>query len=363
MHFFRHNLHLTITILFLSLAHHGTSQVRDNSRRVDTLSFAERFSVRTNVVDWVLTVPNIGFEYDLGRTNYNRHAVNLNLRFRPGSSGSLNQPLVFNLFEVTGEWRMYWSERRAEPNGYMKRHQGLLDKLFSCRTASPSHPKWIFYRGAYLSYADYDVYLRKWDGIKGQAVMGGFTWGFVKPFLAFQNGNSLDMEFGISAGVAVAKYDRYKERQANNGQAPYDWRFYDTGRSKDWHIVPFPVLRDLHVAVVYRFGHYPLMKKYRWRYDVDMAYREQVNNAWTTRYTEREAKFVRDSLYRVVSRDFRELYDSVVAVRHAEKQESIDRRAPQRVESDADTLSAKQKLKALKRRKQLRDITKAKKSK
>ena len=40
------------------------AQVMEHRTGVDTLSLAERISVRTNAADWMLLTPNIGVEYD-----------------------------------------------------------------------------------------------------------------------------------------------------------------------------------------------------------------------------------------------------------------------------------------------------------
>lgn len=201
----------------------------------------------------------------------------------------------------------------------------------------PSHPKWIFYRGAYLSYADYNFYLREHAGRDGEAIMAGLTWGFVKPFIAFQNGNSLDMEFGISAGVAYLRHDLYKHDNKTNS-------YPRTGHS-DWHMLGYPAVRDLHVAVVYRFGKYPIQKKYRWRYDVDLDFRAMKDSVYNNRMAWRERQFIKDSLYRVVSRDFKILYDSCAQQRRIERQRAIDNKAPQRDVTNSKAVTGKQKRK------------------
>lgn len=302
------------------------AQVFDNSRKVDTLSLAERISIRTNLTDWLLTVPNIGVEFDLRKENWNRYAVNLNLRYRPRTSGTFVRPFVFNLFEATAEGRVYWRERKAEPSGYMKRHRHWIDKLFSCRSIMPSHPRWIFYRGGYVSYSDFSVLLGN-KGWQGQAIMAGFTWGFVKPFVAFQNGNSIDMEFGFSAGLSYRKYDRYTVNEFTN--------CYPVTGKEGWGIAPYPVVRDIHAALVYRLGNYPIQKKYRWRYDVDLKYHEKRDSIYHAWWAAREQKFIRDSLYKVVAKDFKMLYDSCVDIRHQMEQDDIDAKSPKRLTQDS----------------------------
>ena len=101
--------------------------------------------------------------------------------------------------------------------------------------------------------------------------------------------------------------------------------------------------RDIHIGVVYRFGNYPIQKKYRWRYDVDMEYRAKIDSIYEHRLAGNEHKFIRDSLYKVVSNDFRLLYDSCVQARKAEAQMAIDARAPKRIETDAAIKPKKEK--------------------
>lgn len=319
---------LLLMVILAAPFYNTCAQVFDNSRQVDTLTFAERLSIRTNITDWVLTVPNIGIEYDLRSENWNRYAVNVNVRWRPKTSGTYVRPLVFDLFEVAVEGRMYWHERKAEPMGYLKRHNPFYfwDKLFSCRRMLPKHPRWVFYRGVYLSYSDFSVLLTK-HGRQGSAVMGGVTWGFVKPFLAFANGNSIDMEFGVSVGAALAKYDGYSYDDNNN--------CYPKHGGRGWHVMPYPVVRDLHAALVYRLGHYPIQKKYRWRYDVDLEFHDKLDSISHTRLATREQNYIRDSVYNVVAHDFRLLYDSCVAERHKQLQAEIDAKSPKRLELDS----------------------------
>ena len=312
----RPRLTVLACMLFLSLT--ASAQVADNSRRVDTLSLAERISVRTNLVDWALLVPNVGVEFDIRNTNWNRWAVNANFRYRPKTSSTYVRGIVFNIFEATLEGRVYWRERKATATGYLSPHRHWWDKLWSCRNMMPSHPNWVFYRGGYVTYSKYSMLWGGSEGRQGTAYMAGLTWGFVKPFLAFQNGNSVDMEFGISAGVMYNKYDTFTADRENNC---YPKTGHVDGK---WG----PMLRDLHVALVYRFGNYPLQKKYRWRYDVDMEFRERKDSIYNAWLTEREQKYIRDSIYRVVAQEFKMLYDSCVDVRHREQQKAIDEQAP-----------------------------------
>lgn len=317
----------------------------DNSRKVETLSLAERISVRTNMVDWLLLTPNVGVEFDILKHNWNRYAVNLNLRYRPDTKETFAQPFHYDIFEAVAEGRVYWRERQAQSAGYLRPHRNLWDKLWSCRTSVPSHPKWIFYRGIYVGYADYDIYFKGYsnlnyffrsDGGRWSGFLFGGSWGFIKPFLAFENGNSLDMEFGLSAGwwfrTSSQKYDRVVNEVKDD-----EFKYKSEAPLHTYKLQQYyPLPREIHVGLVYRFGNYPIQKKYRWRYDVDMDYRAKIDSLYESRTAGREHKFIRDSLYKVVAKDFRLIYDSVLQVRQQEAQQAIDARAPKRVET-ADT--------------------------
>lgn len=313
---------IVATLLLLPIL--SFAQPVDTRHKVDTLSLADRISFRTNGTDWVMMVPNIGVEFDIRNKNWNRWAVNLNFRYRPSTNSNVVVPLVFEGKEIKLEGRMYWRERQAQSSGVMAYHFKPWDKLMSCRRMIPKHFNTVYYRGVYVSYGDYSFRL-KGMGHAGKAAQVGITWGFVRPLYAYGNGNSIDFELGVSGGAALVKSHRFQPDYDNNVYRNYSYR----GK----HIVP--VLNDIHAALVYRLGNYPIQKKYRWRYDVDMDFRARKDSAWARNEADAILKHHRDSMFRVVSRDFRLTYDSVIAVRRKEKQEKIDKAAPARIETSA----------------------------
>lgn len=255
----------TCLVLLSSIAE---AQVMDTGQKVDTLKLNERISFRTNMVDWVFTTPNIGVEFDLFDKNWNRWAVGLSLRGNWQSSHTIKPGMVYNISGARMEFRNYYRIRQiGDP--YPKAHTEFIDKLFSCRRPYAKHPTTTYYRGAYLSYNDFSIKLGK-EGKQGSAMTLGFTWGVVKPMYVFKNGNSLDIEMGVSAGFAYAKYNKYEHNRESD--------CYPVIEVKGWHLVPHPVLSDLRVGFVYRLGNYPVTKKYRWRYDCDLAYQDTILN-------------------------------------------------------------------------------------
>ena len=179
----------------------------------------------------------------------------------------------------------------------------------------PSHPTWVFYRGGYVAYTKYSFLLKDAiDGRQGQALQAGFTWGFEKPLYQFSDGNSLDLDCGISVGFCMHKTDKYDVDQQNNA-------YGITEKAEKWKFNPIPLPKDVHVSFVYRFGNYPLQKRYRWRYDADVQYCTVMDSLYSDAESRALQKYIADSIYSVVYMDFRHVYDSVLAVRTAEEKE------------------------------------------
>lgn len=237
--------------------------------KIDTLQLKERFSLRTNTVDWLLLIPNISAEFDLGNTNYNHWAIGAGIRYNWQTEHHYKPGVVYNLAELRGEVRYYWRTQVIDsiscpPHG----KRNYFGRLFSTRRLMPKHVKTTYYRGAYIT-ADKYSFMLGGTGYQGKAITAGFLYGIVKPLYEFENRNTLDLDIGFSIGLAYTTYDEYYHDRESD--------CYPVTDHKDWHLKTFPVVSELRFAFVYRFGQYPLAKKYRWRYDVDEEYRDKIN--------------------------------------------------------------------------------------
>ena len=283
------------------------AQVLDTSHKTDTLSFAERISFRTNMVDWALLIPNVGVEFDLRSTNWSRWAVGASVRGNWQTQHRQKRGMVYNLVEAKVELRNYWRTKQIgstwgdneliryhsrkwdeeslaqwrqlseqERNLYdvardtLRRSSAFkrgIDRLFSQRRRKLKRPLAVWYRGVYASYSNYSLLLGS-KGRQGDAISAGMVYGMVKPLYEFKNGNTLDFELGLSGGLVYARYDTYRHSREDD--------CYPITKRGNWHLVPFPMLTDVHAGFVYRLGDYPSTRKYRYRYDVDYAYREKL---------------------------------------------------------------------------------------
>lgn len=187
--------------------------------------FHERFSYRTNVFEWMVTIPNAGIEFDLSKSQYARQTVGLSAKYNWNTWHSYVPSTVFNLMDVRPEYRYYY---RYKING---------------NSANP-RPWRARYIGAYTDYA---MYAFKFGpaGIQGSGFGAGLSWGYDVSRYEYRK-CAVDVEFGLSLGLFVTKYDAFTHN--SNGY------YYESlpEKSKDWHMTPFPVISELKLAFVLR---------------------------------------------------------------------------------------------------------------
>ena len=294
---------MIIAVLFPQI---GKAQIFESRTGVDTLTFAERISLRTNAVDWTLLTPNLGVEFDVKSTNWNRWAVGLTLKTKWNTPATFKNRVFYNITEVRADFRNYWRTRQI--NNKVPAHTGFIDRLFSCRRRVVKHPKTTYYRGAYMSFSDFSIKFGR-EGHQGKALSAGITYGIIKPLYAFRTGNTLDLDLGFDAGFVAVNSEKFTYNRADN--------CYTRTKQGSWKVVPFPMPTAARVGFVYRFGSYPITKKYRWRYDADAQYQYRVDSIANQRVVDAINKHNRDSVESVIYKEFWQVYDSAAVVNSA----------------------------------------------
>lgn len=315
------------------------AQVFETRARIDTLKWNERISLHTNAVDWALLIPNIGVEYDIRSTNWNRWAVGMSAKTKWRTNSRFKQRLFYNVSEVRFEFRNYWRTRQIDGREVTK-HTSFIDKLFSCRRTVVKHPHTTYYRGVYASAGDYSFLVDR-KGRQGKFVSGGVTYGAMYPMYVFKSGNSLDLDLGISVGLVATNMEKF--RLVDD--------CYERTQPGKWKIVPFPMPTEARVGLVYRLGKYPINKKYRWRYDVDMRYRERYDSIRYEIEARRQERHITDSITNKIYNDFWLEYDKEAKLNlnnariAAEKQkaEAAKLKAAEKLRLEEEAKAAKQK--------------------
>lgn len=303
------------------------AQVFETRARIDTLKWNERISLHTNAVDWALLIPNIGVEYDIRSTNWNRWAVGMSAKTKWRTNSRFKQRLFYNVSEVRFEFRNYWRTRQIDGREVTK-HTSFIDRLFSCRRTVVKHPHTTYYRGVYASAGDYSFLVDR-KGRQGKFVSGGVTYGAMYPMYVFKSGNSLDLDLGISVGLVATNMEKF--RLVDD--------CYERTQPGKWKVVPFPIPTEARVGLVYRLGKYPINKKYRWRYDVDMRYRERYDSIRYEIEARRQERHITDSITNKIYNDFWLEYD-----KEAKQNLNNARIAAEKQKAEAAKLKAAEKL-------------------
>ena len=285
-----------------------------DDHKLDSLSISDRISLRTNGVDWMMLLANFGVEFDLGKYNWSRNAIGLNVRANWNTKHTFNPGVVYNLFEVRGEFRNYWHTRKTTND--LGPHRHTYEKILSGRRRRPKHPRTTWYRGGYLAYDDYSFLFGK-EGIQGQAYTLGFQYGVIRPLYIFQSGKSVDLDFGFSAGFCLTDYEKFTHDSQTSSYTTIP------GSKTGLKIVPFPILTEARVGLVYRVGSKAnIYTKYRWRYDVDLKYQEKVLAELDYRAELRK----RDMEYLKIYRFYQNKYDSLLIINMRNHESIIDQK-------------------------------------
>lgn len=201
----------------------------------------DRWAFRTNAFEWLLTIPNFGFECDLKNSEFNRWTVGMTAKYNWNTYHKYLPPTVFNLLDVRPEVRYYYrtvqkGTRKVDDDGNKIKYGPFARK----------NPKtWrAYYAGLYVDYGSYTFKFGK-TGHQGHVLGLGTSIGYGLPLYQYNKG-VIDLELGLSMGFQFATHDRFTHNS--------DGYFYtkDESSSKGMHFTPFPVVSEIKVAFVWR---------------------------------------------------------------------------------------------------------------
>ena len=191
----------------------------------DRITGLDRWSFRVNALELLCTVPNFNVEFDVSSSPYNRWSLGLTAKYNWDTWHSVPPTLVFNMFEIRPEFRKWFRMKPKEGN------------------AKPTRER-TFFLGGYASGGTYSIKPGKY-GIQGPLFGAGALFGYDFPLYTYRH-FAIDFELGVAAGFAVTSYDGYTMNRSNTDyiEAP--------GKSKGWHLCPFPVLSEVKACFVFR---------------------------------------------------------------------------------------------------------------
>lgn len=201
----------------------GQESVKDSKQenKQRKTAFVDRWSLKFNAVDFLFTVPNLGVEFDLSKSPYNRFTAGVNGRYRWWNTDNATE-YILNIKEVRPEVRYYWRNRQKDGTiGYN-----------------------AYYMGVYGAAGNYSTKISHF-GYKGLEYGAGFTFGWGIPLYGYRK-FVIDLELGISAGLIATDYSVYTY------DSDADIFVNVPEKDKDMHILPFPVLTEVKATFVLR---------------------------------------------------------------------------------------------------------------
>lgn len=238
---------IIIVCLFLSVSLPEKADAQVRKEKTDSIvPGRDRWALRTNALEWLLTIPNIGFEYDLSNSIYNRLSVGINARFNWNTAHTYAPPLVFNVFELRPEFRYYWRQSKREKPLSEKPKFGewMRERVFTSKRDNPKSWR-AYYVGWYLNAGTYGFKFGK-TGHQGQMIGTGISLGYGLPLYEYKK-CAIDLELGLALGVAMTRYTAFAHNPDGNYYYPVPEKDHNT-----LSIVPYPVLSELKVAFVLR---------------------------------------------------------------------------------------------------------------
>lgn len=285
---------------FRSLMPHRDSTFLLMMNEQDT--FIKRLSFHANLLDWVLTIPSLGIELDVNSTKKNNKSLLLFAKYNGETHHTVHPKFVFNVMTFRGEFRKYWrtgqqgnththtdyvklfvhkpdtlwevtvdSSRYVpittrtpyftrQDSIYAKRYNGnpyhgwfynyynkIRRNVTSSRTIEKPRNWRAYYMGVYASFDKYCLSFSK-KGKQGSLLSLGLTMGWSIPIMpsAFPKESGLDFDIGANIGVGFVKNQSFRYLDESHC-------YVSNGNDKKFHFVNWPMVQELHVALVYRF--------------------------------------------------------------------------------------------------------------
>lgn len=221
-------------------------------------AFIKRISIHTNAVEWVLTLPNVGIEFDLQNSEDNRYSILLQGNYNWNTKHQVKPRYVFNAIQASVEFRKYWRTgyvtkpfsryNRSNRDTTISRFRWMFKRfrrnVLSGRTFDNPRTWRAYYVGAHAGYDQYSVACFG-KGVQGKSVNIGITGGWSVPIFLLPHGQSLDLDLGLTLGIKVTQFDRYRYIGETG--------CYEYYEHKPMHVTPFPVIHQARVGFVYRF--------------------------------------------------------------------------------------------------------------
>jgi hypothetical protein len=192
--------------------------------------FIDRFSFRTNAVDWMLTIPNVSVAFDLFPGEFNKMDVLLGIRYNWNTRHQLPTYYVFNLFDGRAEYRYHFRFQQLEA--------GEKSNFFSLKRKNPR--SWIaHYVGGYANAGTF-AFKVSTNGHQGFQGGVGISYGIEMPLYQYKKG-AIDLDIGASIGAMYSNFNLFTLNGANTAYV---------NNGKGWAVIP--MLSEVRATFIWR---------------------------------------------------------------------------------------------------------------
>ena len=208
--------------------------------------FLDRFAFKTNALEWLITIPNFGVEFDLLDSEYNNMTVGLTAKYNWNTTHNFDSwsqefnpgpPVVFNILDIRPEFRYYYRTVKASSK---KKNADKFNIERFLKEKKNARPWRAHYVGAYVNYGNYALKFGQ-RGYQGDVFGLGASAGYALPMYEYKKG-FIDVELGFSVGLQLAVKDVFVHN-------PDGFVYMKvTSESKGLHMTPFPVVSEMRVA-------------------------------------------------------------------------------------------------------------------
>lgn len=249
----RYFIAMLLCVPFLAYA----QNVSDNNGESSFDEVKQRLGFHTNVINWMLTTPNLGVEYDVVNDGYKKISILVSAKYnwetKHTNPFSQAPRYRYNIAGAKLEGRYYFRTRKreAQEEAMLKYFSGLgsysksyvRNQLFLAKESPRSYR--AYYIAPYITFDNYDIKLAD-KGYDGNAVGLGVSFGYNTPLYQYNNGDAIDFQLGASVGIVYSAFDVYKFDSKKGKHVHIDEEY---GR-----ILPYPVVSDVNLGFVYRFN-------------------------------------------------------------------------------------------------------------
>lgn len=283
-------------LLFFCVPYSALCYSSNGKENSDSITFKDRIGIHTNTLGWLSMTPNFALEYDLLRNDRRKVSLFLSGKYNWETKQKYDSRYVYDILGMKAEVRWYFRTRKRESweKPMVSSTRGFFNRMLKSRRLLTAKNNPRLHRAYYMApYVSYDKYRIKpgSTGYDGTMLSAGVSFGYTAPLYIYNSGAAIDFEIGASVGAAKVSYDKFEYDS--------DERTYVAKSGGKDAFLPYPILSDLRLSLVYRFK--PIREQITAVNSEELEYSARMYELRTL-YEENNARFVPNDTLSVLNK-------------------------------------------------------------